>query len=114
MANTTFIDTNALPRVKTLQGEVTEVLNESLCGAKNVHGSLRWLKPGERFEAKAADRHQLVYLMDGSGAITLDGKRHEVSKGMGVYLGCSESAAIEAAAGSTVKLLHLVVPRIPK
>jgi quercetin dioxygenase-like cupin family protein len=114
MAKTIFIDTNKLPRKSTPQGEVTEILNESLAGAKNVLGCLRWIKPGERFEAKAADRHQLVYLMEGKGAITLDNKRHEVSKGMGVYLACSESAAIEASPGNAVKLLHLVVPRIPK
>ena len=32
----TFIDTNTLPRVKTSQGEVTEILNQQLMGAKNV------------------------------------------------------------------------------
>ena len=44
----TFIDTNKLPKkALTGQGEVTEVLNEALCGARNVHGSLRWLRSAE-------------------------------------------------------------------
>ena len=43
----TFIDTNQLPRVKTPQGEATEVLNRQLAGAKNALGSLRWLNAGE-------------------------------------------------------------------
>ena len=47
----TFIDTNKLPRVKTPQGEATEVLNNALVGAKNVLGTLRWLKSGEQFKA---------------------------------------------------------------
>ena len=34
----TFIDTNKLPRVKTAQGEATEILNGQLAGAKNVTG----------------------------------------------------------------------------
>jgi hypothetical protein len=34
----TFIDTNTLPRQATSQGEVTEVLNQALCGARNVRG----------------------------------------------------------------------------
>ena len=109
----TFIDTNKLPRVKTPQGEVTEVLNEQLVGAKNVFGTLRWLSPGEKFSADPQEKHQLIYLMEGQGSIRLENKDYEVSRGAGVYLGPSESATIQAGAGSPLKLFHLVVPRIP-
>jgi hypothetical protein len=109
----TFIDTNQLPRKKTPQGEVTEVMNRELCGAKNVFGTLRWLKAGERFKAEPSDKHQLIYLMEGKGKINLDNNNYDVAKGAGVYLGPSESAMIEAADGASVKLFHLVVPRIP-
>jgi len=109
----TFIDTNKLPRVKTPQGETTEILNEKLAGAKNVLATLRWLSPGEKFQADPQEKHQLIYLMEGQGSIRLDNKDYNVSRGAGVYLGPSESATIQAAAGSTVKLFHLVVPRIP-
>ena len=109
----TFIDTNKLPR-KTApgQGEMTEVLNEALCGAKNVVASLRWLKAGDVFHADVADKHQLVYLMDGNGRITLEGKNYDVTRGAGVYLGPSERAVIKAMNGS-LKLFVLVVPQIP-
>jgi len=109
----TFIDTNKLPRKKTAEGEVTEVLNRELCGAKNVVAALRWLKSGERFEARASDKYQLLYLMEGSGRIRLDDKDYEVLKGAGVYLGPSEGATIQPAEGASLKLLHLVVPQIP-
>ncbi len=109
----TFIDTNKLPRKKTAGGEVTEVLNRDLCGAKNVVAALRWLKSGESFKAEASDKNQLLYLMEGSGSIHLDNKDYEVSKGAGVYLGPSETAVIQPAVGASLKLLHLVVPRIP-
>ena len=109
----TFIDTNKLPRKKAAVGEVTEVLNRDLCGAKNVVAALRWLKSGEKFKAEASDKHQLLYLMDGKGSIHLDNKNYDVSKGAGVYLGPSESATIQPAAGASLKLLHLVVPKIP-
>src|SRR5438105_1976258 len=112
MPNTIFIDTNTLPRLKTPQGEVTEVLNSALAGAKNVLGALRWLKSGETFTADAGDKHQLIYLMDGSGSMTLENKSHDVGKGMGVYLGPAETAAIRAADGSSLKLFHLIVPQI--
>ncbi len=109
----TFIDTNKLPRVNTPQGEVTEILNQQLVGAKNVLGTLRWLAPGEKFQADALEKHQLIYLMDGQGSIRLDNKDYDVSRGAGVYLGPSESATIQAGAGSPLKLFHLMVPRIP-
>lgn len=109
----TFIDTNKLPRVKTPQGEVTEILNQQLVGAKNVLGTLRWLSPGEKFQAEPLEKHQLIYLMEGAGSIRLDNKDYDVSRGAGVYLGPSESATIQAGAGSPLKLFHLMVPRIP-
>lgn len=109
----TFIDTNSLPRVKTPQGEVTEILNEKLEGARNVFGTLRWLEPGENFEPAPLDKHQLIYLMEGKGSIRLDQKDYEVARGAGVYLGPSEAATIRAGAGSALKLFHLIVPRIP-
>jgi glyoxylate utilization-related uncharacterized protein len=109
----TFIDTNKLARVKTAEGDVTEILNRELCGAKNVVAALRWLKSGEKFKAEASNKHQLLYLMEGEGSIRLDGKNYDVSKGAGVYLGPSESATIQPAAGASLKLLHLVVPNIP-
>jgi quercetin dioxygenase-like cupin family protein len=114
MPNTLFIDTNKLPRKQTPQGELTEILNNELAGAKNVFGVLRWLKSGEKFSADASDKHQLIYLMEGEGSITLEKKEHDVKKGMGVYLGPSETAVIQAAPGAVLKLFHLVVPQIPK
>jgi quercetin dioxygenase-like cupin family protein len=109
----TFIDTNKIPHQKLAQGEVAEVLNQSLCGAKNVVAALRWLKSGEQFKAEASGKHQLLYLMDGKGTVHLDGKDYDVSKGAGVYLSPSETATIQATGEATLKLFHLVVPKIP-
>lgn len=115
MPRTLFIDTTKLPREKMAGGgEMTEILNNALAGAKNVVGTLRWLKSGQQFAAASSNRHQLLYLMEGRGRITLEGKTHAVTQGMGLYLGPSESATIEAASGATLKIFHLVVPQIPK
>jgi quercetin dioxygenase-like cupin family protein len=110
----TFIDTNKLPRVKTPDGEVSEVLNDALVGARNVLGMLHWINPGQTFHTEATNKHQLIYLMEGKGKIRLDNKDYEVGKGNGVYLGPSETASIQAGQGGSVKLFHLVVPQIPK
>ena len=110
----TFIDTNKLPRVKTPDGELTEILNSALVGARNVLGMLRWVNPGQTFQTGNTNKHQLIYLMEGKGKIRLDNKDYDVAKGNGVYLGPSESATIQAAPGASLKLFHLVVPQIPK
>jgi hypothetical protein len=109
----TFIDTNTLPRVKTPEGEVTEILNQQLAGAKNVLGTLRWLSPGEKFEARPIEKHQLIYLMEGRGQIRLENKDYDVARGAGVYLGPAETATVQAGPGASLKLFHLIVPRIP-
>jgi quercetin dioxygenase-like cupin family protein len=110
----TFIDTNRLSRQSTAgHGEFIEVLNEALCGAHNVRGSVRWLKPGESFAPETIDRHQLIYLMDGKGSIQLDTGSYDVERGAGVYLGPNETATIRPANGASLKLFHLIVPRIP-
>ena len=112
MANT-YIDTNTLPRTKVQgAGEFTEVLNNALCGAKNAVGALRWLGSGDRYEAVSdAVTHQLIYLMEGDGTITLNGKDHKMGKGAGIYLGPNESARITQSGGAALKLFHLVVPQ---
>ena len=111
---TIFIDTNGLPREKSADGEFTEILNGKLAGAKNVFGALRWIQPGQEFQAEPLDQHQLIYMMQGQGRIRLEGKDYDVRKGAGVYLGPSETATIQASDGASVKLFHLIVPRIPR
>ena len=110
----TFIDTNRLAKKATSQGKIAEVLNQELCGAKNVQGSLRWLAASESFTTDAADKHQLIYVMDGKGRIRLNNKVYDVEKGGGIYLGPAETATIEAKAGEPMKLFHLVVRQIPR
>lgn len=111
---TTFINTAECARVRLpeAQGEVAEILNRDLCGAENVLGMLRWLGRGERLEARcSADNHQLIYLMEGEGVISLEKKDYEVRKGAGVYLGPEEAAGIRQSGAAPLKLFHLVVPK---
>ena len=113
MANT-YIDTSKIPRTAVAgSGEFAEILNNDLCGANNVVGTLRWLEHGEQLEARTdAHAHQLLYLMEGEATITLNARDHRVVKGAGVYLGPSESARITHAGSGPLKLFHLVVPKV--
>jgi glyoxylate utilization-related uncharacterized protein len=109
----TYIDTNTIPRRRIAgAGEVAEILNNALCGARNVVGSLRWLQKGDEIDVRSDARtHQLVYLMEGEGTITLNAQDHQVAKGNGVYLGPSESARIRQRGAATLKLFQLKVPK---
>ena len=110
---TTFIKTGECAKRKLAgAGEVAEIMNEKLCGAKNGLGMLRWLRAGERLEAGAEkNSHQLIYLMEGRGVITLNAKDHEVGKGAGIYLGPNEQAIVRHSGSTPLKLFHLVVPK---
>lgn len=112
---TQFIDTNKIAPValKGNHGKYAEILNNALCGAKNVVASLHWLDSGQDFSAaNDASTHQVLYLMEGSGKIRLDGKDYDVGKGAGVYLGPSEAATISQTGAGPLKLFHLTVPKV--
>ncbi|MGE5305930.1 MAG: hypothetical protein ACM3TN_21670 [Alphaproteobacteria bacterium] len=109
----TYIDTTQCPRTTLpgAQGAVAEIVNRDLCGAQNVIGMLRWLEAGERFDVEPLrGKHQLIYLMDGNGVISLGTQEHEMPKGAGLYLGPRESASLRQAGDLPLKLLHLIVP----
>lgn len=109
----TYIDTNKQPvSTEPGAGKVADVINEKLCGAKNVVAKLRWLKERDELKLSSdASTHQLVYLLDGEGVITLEGKEQKVVKGAGIYLGPSESAEIKQSGSGVTKLFHLIVPK---
>lgn len=112
---TIFVDTNKCERIKLdgSRGEVAEIVNRDLCGAQDVVAMLRWLGSGDRFETDNLDHaHQLIYLMEGEGVINLENKDYDVPEHAGIYLGPNETAAISQAGSGTLKLLHLVVPKI--
>ena len=109
----TFIDTNKCPRqtLKEASGQVAELLNAKLCGAKNVLGMLRWLNRGETFDADPLpNSHQLLYLIEGDGVIRLEGKEYQVGRGAGVYLGHGEGASLSHAGTGQLRVFHLIVP----
>lgn len=111
---TTFIKTADCAKRKIAgAGEVAEIMNERLCGARNGIGMLRWLARGDKLDARSkANEHQLVYLMEGRAVIALNGKDYDVGKGAGIYLGPNEQASVRHAGSAPLKLFHLVVPKL--
>lgn len=106
----TFIDTGTCERKKLAEGlgEAAEILNNEICGAEEMNASLRWLGEGERFEVTPLSRsHQVIYMMEGIGVVSLEGKEYEVGPGAGLYLGPGESATLSGS-GKTLKAFHLI------
>ena len=109
----TFIDTNKCPKqsLSGASGQLAEIVNATLCGAKNVTGTLRWLDRSEAFDADPlSESHQLLYLMEGDGVISLEGKEYPAGKGTGIYLAPGEGASIRNEGSNPLKALHLIVP----
>ena len=110
---TTFINTRASTRIQMpgSGGEAAEILSRELGGAKNVVGTLHWLRSGNRLEVEPkSGMHQLVYLTEGAGVITLANKDYEVSRGAGAYLQPAEGLSIRQSGTAVLKLFHLEVP----
>ncbi len=102
----TFIDTAACERKSLEQGEAAEVVNQALCGAEQMTAHFRWLGEGEYFDAEPLEAHQLLYMLEGAGVVTLEGKDYEVGPGAGLYLGPGERASLRGA--GALKAFHLV------
>ncbi len=112
---TLYIDTEACRRIPLagMQGTAAEIVSNDLCGANHVRGMLRWLGPGERFDAESLlENHQLIYVMKGDGVVTLGGRDYDFTKGAGIYLRRGETASIKHSGREALKLLHLVVVRL--
>ena len=106
----TFIDTGACERKSLGEGlgETAEILNSENCGAEQMSASLRWLGEGERLEvAPLPGSHQVIYMMEGNGVVSLEGKEYDVGPGAGLYLGPGEGAALRGG-GETLKAFHLI------
>ena len=70
------------------------------------------MQSGEKYDAACDDKtNQLLYVMEGEGTISLNGKDHQVGKGHGLYLGPGESARLAQRGSSALKIFQLVVPK---
>jgi glyoxylate utilization-related uncharacterized protein len=105
----TFIDTNECKRENLGggRGDAAEVVSGALCGADEIKAHLRWLGEGDAFEAAPIpDAHQLIYVMEGEGVVSLEGKDYDVGPGAGLYLGPGEGASLQGA--GALKAFHLI------
>ena len=78
MTSLTFIDTNKLPRVKTPQGEVTEILNQRVWWARRMcWGCCAGFRRAKSSRPRSHRNISFIYLMEGKASIRLDNKDYE-------------------------------------
>ena len=63
--------------------------------------------PGRSRDRAAGDRHELLYVVAGSGTLELDGERHELMPGTGAFVAPGETWAIDNAGPDEVLLVDV-------
>lgn len=75
--------------------------------------TLHWLLDGETLNVQGnGETHELYYVMEGEGIVTLNANKYSLKRGAGVYLEPRDKAQIKQTAGTSLKLFHLSVPKI--
>src|SRR5687768_5718973 len=96
----TVIDVGSKAKTPTSEGHVRNVLVPSEDGTR-VHVAIKDVDAGKVCRVSPSERTQVVYILDGSGAIvthTAAGKttEHKAPRRAGVYLEPSEEATVTA------------------
>jgi mannose-6-phosphate isomerase-like protein (cupin superfamily) len=110
----TVIDSNTAPAKSVDSGLERTLCSPSLCGSKQLTVYRRTVAPGRSLALEAGNDYHLVYGMNtpAEGTVRYSGSRHAAEQGAGVLLVPGESARFETA-GSSMDLLHMVVPKPP-
>jgi mannose-6-phosphate isomerase-like protein (cupin superfamily) len=63
--------------------------------------------PGRSHERKTGDRHELLYVVAGSGTLELDGERHDIAPGTAAFVAPGETWAIDNGGSEELLLLDV-------
>lgn len=108
------IDSNSAKAESVASGFERLLCGSDLCGADKLTVYRRTILADRQFDLEAGDDFHVVYIMEtpGTGVIHYKGELHSIEEGAGVLLVPGESAQFEVS-GSSVDLLHMVVPQPP-
>ena len=108
-----IVNSNTAEARRVESGTERTLCSPALCGSKNLTVTRRTISQGRRCDIRAGDDYHLVYVMTpGRGTIRFADKAHEAEEGAGVLLQPGEAARVEAS-GSSMDLVHMVVPKPP-
>jgi len=109
-----IVNSNTAKATPVESGTQTTLCSPSLCGSKNLTVYKRTISQGKQFNLQAGNDYHLIYVMrtPTKGVIQFGNQTHEAEEGGGVVLTPGESARFDAS-GSSLELLHLIVPKPP-
>lgn len=109
-----IIDSNAADAVTVPSGLRRTLCSPRLCGSKTLTVYRRTVVGGLQFDLDAGDFYHVIYVINSPscGYIHYRQATHNASEGAGVLLVPGDSACFEAD-GSSIQLLHMVVPAPP-
>ena len=109
-----IIDSNTAKATSVSSGFRRNLCSPGICGSQTLTVYRRTVLPGREFEIHAGDFYHVVYVMNDPVSCFVDygGETHRAEQGAGVLLAPNEPALFEAS-GTSVELLHMVVPQPP-
>lgn len=109
-----FIIDSTTAKAETVPyGLVRTLCSPELCGSKTLTVYRRTIQPNQKLSVEAGNDYHLVYVISATeGSIHIKGQTHGAEDGAGALLVPGESAEFEAA-GSSIDVLHMVVPKPP-
>jgi len=109
-----IVNSNTATAMPAESGTQTTLCSPALCDSKNLTVYKRTISHGKQFNVQAGNDYHLIYVMrtPTKGVIHFGNQTHEAQEGAGVVLTPGESAAFDAS-GSSLELLHLIVPKPP-
>lgn len=109
-----IIDSNSATASPVASGLERTLCSPERCDSKTLTVYRRTVLAGRELDLQAGDDYHVVYIMEtpAKGVIHYDGTAHDAEEGAGVLLVPGESARFEVS-GSSMDLLHMVVPKPP-
>ena len=109
-----IVNSNTATAMPAESGTQTTLCSPALCDSKNLTVYKRTISHGKQFNVQTGNDYHLIYVMrtPTKGVIHFGNQTHEAQEGAGVVLTPGESAAFDAS-GSSLELLHLIVPKPP-
>ena len=109
-----IVNSNTATAMPAESGTQTTLCSPALCDSKNLTVYKRTISHGKQFNVQTGNDYHLIYVMrtPTKGVIHFGNQTHEAQEGAGVVLTPGESAVFDAS-GSSLELLHLIVPKPP-
>ncbi len=109
-----IIDSNTAKPDSVPSGVRRKLCSPGICGSQTLTVYRRTVLPGREFDVQAGDFYHVLYVMNDPVSCFVDygGETHRAGQGAGILLAPHEPARFEAS-GTSVELLHMVVPQPP-